>query len=659
MIRFLQTDNRLTKALLVAVIGAASVSMVVYLIPGLAGMGANAPDTYAVVYPHWYSRFFASGDTVSQAKVEQITRQQLEQRGPQYADNQVLVNLFEQQVGQQLVEQQVLLQEASRLGIHATDDDVRTYLRTGPTGEVLFPNGKFIGQDQYAALIASRLDMSVADFEQSVKRDIILRRLQALITAGITVSPQEVRDTYRKQNIKIKFDYAVITADDVSKTINPSDADLEAFFKKNAARYATAVPEQRTISYFAFTASQIPGGVTQPTQQQIEAYYNAHQADYQQPEQAKARHILISVAPNADAKADAAAKAKAEMIQKQLENGGNWNDLAKKYSDDPGSKNSGGELGFFKRGQMVPEFDNAAFTQPIGQISIVKSNFGYHVLQVEDRQQARTQPLNEVLPQIQATLIRQSTADAEESFARQLASEAAKNGLAKTAAAHNLQLVATPPVSRQGVIAALPDSSQVLAKAFAARPGDAPQYAQTGEGYAIFQVTGVQPAHAPTFADWKSHVLDDYREEQVPALLSQKTRELSEKAKDMHDLAKAAKELGAKFESSDLVGQNGQVADLGAVGEVAPQLFDMNVGEISGPIDTARTGVVVKLTDKQEPSADEIQKNFDQTRDQLLDQRREQAFNVFVSSVLENYRKHGQIRINARNEGPGQQLPGM
>jgi peptidyl-prolyl cis-trans isomerase D len=659
MIRFLQTDNRLTKALLVVVIGAASVSMVVYLIPGLAGMGANAPDTYAVVYPHWYSRFFASGDTVSQARVEQITRQQLEQRGPQYADNQMLVNLFEQQVGQQLVEQQVLLQEASRLGIHATDDDVRTYLRTGPTGEVLFPNGKFIGQDQYAALIANRLDMSVADFEESVKHDIILRRLQALITAGVTVSPQEVRDTYRKQNIKIKFDYAVITADDVSKTINPSDADLEAFFKKNAARYASAVPEQRTISYFAFTASQIPGGAPQPTQQEIEAYYNSHLADYQQPEQAKARHILISVAPNADAKTDAAARAKAEMIQKQLQNGGSWNDLARKYSDDPGSKNAGGELGFFKRGQMVPEFDNAAFTQPINQISIVKSNFGYHVLQVEDRQQAHTQPLNEVLPQIQATLIRQRTADVEENFARQLASEAAKNGLAKTAAAHHLQLVSTPPVSRQGVIAALPDSSQVLAKAFAARPGDAPQYAQTGEGYAIFQVTGVQPAHAPAFADWKSHVLDDYREEQVPALLSQKTRELSEKAKDMNDLAKAAKELGAKFESSDLVGQNGQVADLGAVGEIAPQLFDMNVGAISGPIDTARTGVVARLTDKQEPSADEIQKNFDQTRDQLLDQRREQAFNVFVSTVLENYRKHGQIRVNARNESPGQQLPGM
>ena len=125
MIRFLQTDNRITKALLVVIIGAASVSMVVYLIPGLTGGGASSPDTYAVVYPHWYSRLLSPGDTVSQQRVQQMARDELRQRGPQYADNPMIVQFFEQQVGQQLVQQQVLLQEAEKLGIHATDDDVR------------------------------------------------------------------------------------------------------------------------------------------------------------------------------------------------------------------------------------------------------------------------------------------------------------------------------------------------------------------------------------------------------------------------------------------------------------------------------------------------------------------------------------------------------
>jgi peptidyl-prolyl cis-trans isomerase D len=661
MIRFLQTDNRMVKALIVVIIGAASVTMVLYLIPGLGGVGSSSPDTYAVVYPHWYSRILSSGDPISQAHVEQVTENQLRQRNPEYASNPMIVQMFEQQVGQQLVQEQVMLDEAHKLGISATDDDVRKYLRTGPPGQVLYPDGKFIGDDAYKQLIDDRLHESVTDFEDEIKSQKTIERLQAFITGGVTVSDQEVRDTYRKANIKIKFDYAVISAEDLGKTINPSDSELEAFFKTNAARYAQAVPEERKITYFAFSEGQIPGGVQPPNQQAVQQYYNEHVADYSVPEQAKSRHILISVPPNADAKTDAAAKAKAEMVLKQLQAGGDWTKLAKQYSDDPGSKDTGGELGFAQRGKMVPAFDNAIFTQKIGDIAIVKSNFGYHIVQVEERQTAHTQPLSEVQAAIVAALSRQAETAAQDNYAQQLTSEAIKNGLEKTAAAHHLDVVTTDPVAHDGVIAALPDSAQILAKAFQAKQGDPPQSAPTGEGYAIFQVTGIVPAHAPEFADWKSHVLDDYRQEQLPVLLSQKTKALADQAKATNDLAKAAKAVGATVKTSDLVGESGQVPDFGEVGQVAPQLFDMSVGAISGPIDAGRTGVVVKIDDKQQPSADEIAKGLDQTRDQLLDQRRNEAFSVFVSGVWNDYKKRKLVVINAKpkgQQGPGQQAPG-
>jgi peptidyl-prolyl cis-trans isomerase D len=652
MIRFLQKDNRVVKALFVVIIAAASVSMVVYLIPGLMGQGAVPADMFAVVYPHWYSRFFSSGATISQEQVSKQARQQLQMRNPQYASNPMIVNLFEQQVGQQMVQQQILLVEAANLGITANNDDVVQYLHKGQAGQVLFPNGKFIGQDQYAALIASRFDMSVGEFEENVKNDIAIRRLESLITAGVTVSDKEARDLYLKNNIKIKFDYAVISGEDLRKQINPSDADLDAFFKKNAARYANAVAEQRTITYFAFTPNDVPGGVQQPTQQEIQQYYNAHQSEYSTPEQARSRHILIKVDPGADAKADAAAKAKAEGILKQIQGGANFADLAKKFSDDPGSKDAGGELGFAQRGHMVPEFDNAIFTQKIGETKIVESQYGYHLVQVEERQPAHTQPLNEVLPTIQATLIRQKSAAAQENYARTLTSEAIKNGLQKTAEAHHLQVVTTPAVNAQGVIPSLPDGSQLIARAFESKQGDPPQSAATGEGYAVFQVTGVTAAHAPAFADWKSHVADDYRNEQLPALLAQKTAELAAKAKASNDLAKAAKEMGATVKTSDLVGLTGQVPDFGAVGQVAPQMFDMAAGTVTGPINTGRTGVVAKVLFKQEPSPDEIAKNLDQTRDQLLEERRQEAFQVFANSVISEYRKKNRVRINAKAQSP-------
>ena len=655
MIRFLQRDNRLTKALFIVIIAAASVSMVVYLIPGLTGQSAATGDTYAVVYPHWYNRFLSSEETISQQRVSQMARQQAQQQ--HYPDNPMIMNLLEQRIGQQMVQQQIMLAEADKLGVRATNADVIQFLHNGPTGQVLFPNGVFIGDDQYARLISERLNTTVADFETDVKRDIVIKRLQALITAGVAVGDQEVRDKYRKDNIKIKFDYAVISVDDLRKQINPSDSDIEAFFKKNVARYASAVPEERKITYFAFTPNQLPGGVPQPSQQEIQQYFAAHQSEYSIPEQAKSRHILIKVDAGADAKTDAAAKAKAEGLLKQIQGGANFADVAKKNSDDPGSKDSGGELGFAQRGHMVPEFDSAIFTQKIGDTKIVKSQFGYHIVQVEERQQAHAQQLNELLPTIQATLIRQKAATAEENYAHALTSEAIKNGLEKTAAAHHLEVTTTPLVGRQGVVAALPDGSQMISKAFESKQGDPPQFATTGEGYAIFQVTGVAAAHAPDFADWKAKVTEDYRDERLPILLSQKTAELAAKAKSSNDLAKAAKEMGATVKTSDLVGQTGQVPDLGQVGQVAPQLFDMTPGAISGPINAQRTGVVAKLVDKQEPTVDEIAKNYDQMRDQILEERRSEAFNVFSSTIFNDYKKKNRIRLNAKaqsSEAPGE-----
>src|SRR5579863_4372126 len=652
MIRFLQKENRLTKALFVVIIAAASVSMVVYLIPGLAAGGAVSANDYAVVYPHWYNKLFSNGDEILQTKVEQVARQQIQQRNPQYAENPMILNFVTQQVGQQMVEQQVLLEEADRLGINATNEDVVHYLQSGPTGAVIFPNGKYIGDQQYAALVNNRLNLSVAEFEDNIKRDIILQRLRKFVTGGVNVSDQEVRAQYLKDNIKIKFDYAVLSSDDLRKTINPSDADLESWFNKNAIRYRNAVPEQRKITYFAFTPNQLPGGIPQPTQQEIQTYYNQHRSEYSAPETATSRHILIKLAPNADAKTDAAAKAKAEDILKQIQNGGNFADLAKKYSDDPGSKDTGGELGPSQRGRMVPEFDNAIFNQKIGDTKIVKSQFGYHIVQVESRQSAHEQPLSEVQDTIKATLTREKLSQAEENYARQLTDEANKNGLAETAAAHHFEVVTAPPVGAGGTIAALPESTQLISKAFQGKQGDPAQFAPTGEGYAIFQITGVDAAHAPAFADWKNHVLDDYRSDQLPALLNQKTKELADKAQASHDLAKAAKDVGATVKTSDLVGQSGQVPDFGDVGQVAPQLFDMSVGTISGPINAGRTGVVAKLIDKKEPTPDEIQKNLDRSREQILDQRQNEAFNLFAGNVMNDYRKHNLIHINPKSVTP-------
>jgi len=647
MIRFLQKDSRVTKGIFVVIISVACITMVITLVPGVFDQTASA-DTYATIGRGGpLGRFLPVVDDISTADVQLTAARMLQRQGLPEA----YAPLMMPRVAQGLIQQHIELLEAKRLGLSATDDDVRRFLHSGAFGQVLFPGGNYIGDAQHAEFVSQQFNMTREKFEDEVKKEIEENRLRALITGGVTISDQEVRDNYRQQATKIKFDYAVLSSDDLQKQINPTDAQLEDFFKKSAARYANAVPEARKIQYIAFTDTNLPQGAPQVTDAEIQQYYNQHLKDYQIDDQVKVRHILIKVDGN-DPKADAAAKAKAQDVLDQLHHGGNFADLAKKYSDDPGSKEQGGELGFLKHGATVPEFDQAAFSLQPGQTSgLVRSKYGYHIIQVEEKQTAHTRPLSEVKADIQATLTRQKEGQQEQAFAQQIATEAQRTGFAATAAAHHLQVVTTDFLSQASVVPGLPDGSKLLAQAFAAKKGDAPQVSSTGEGYAVFQVTDIQAAHAPTFADYKSHILDDYREQQLPQLLATKINELAMKAKAENDLAKAAKEVGATVKSSDLVGRDAQVPDIGALASAAPQLFDLNVGQLSGPINTGRTGIVAKLVDKQEPTGDDIAKNFDQTREAQLEQRREEAFAVFITTLQEKYEKEGRIRMNRKAQG--------
>jgi peptidyl-prolyl cis-trans isomerase D len=657
MIRFLQKDSRFVKSVFVVIIAVACITMVVTLVPGIFQDQAASADTYATIgHGGILGRFMPVQDEIATTDVQQLAERMLQrQQLPEF-----VLPFMMQRVGQGLIQQHIELMEAKRLGLNVTDDDVRRFLHSGMFGQVLFPGGKYIGDPQYAEFVSEQFGLSRDKFENEVKKEILENRLRALITGSVTVSDSEVRASYIQQGTKIKFDYAVISSDDLRKTINPTDAELQAFFKQNAAKYANAVPEARKIQYIAFTDSNLPQGAPQVTDAEIQQYYTAHQKDYQVDDQVKVRHILIKV-DGTDPKADAAAKAKTQGILDQLHHGGDFAKLAKENSDDPGSKEQGGELGWIKHGATVPEFDQASFALQPGQTSgLVRSKFGYHIIQTEEKQTAHTRPLDEVKSTIQALLTRQKEGQQEQAFAQQLAAGAQKNGLAATASAYNLHVVTTDFLTQSSAVPDLSDGSKLLAAAFSAKKGAAPQTASTGDGYAVYQIMDIQPAHAPTFDAYKEHLLEDFRDQQLPQLLAKKTAELADRAHADNDLAAAAKEAGATIKSSDLVGRDAQVPEIGALATAAPQLFDLNNGQISAAINTGHSGVVAKIVDKQQPTGEEIAKNFDQTREALLEQRREEMFSVFVSNLQQMYEKQGRIRMNrkAQQSPAGGVLPG-
>ncbi len=381
MIRFLQKDNRVVKFIFIAIISVAVVTMVITLVPGIFADENTTSDTYATVHSGGlFGRYFGASTAITTPEVQQVAQRILQQK--HYPD--MVLPYIMPQAAQALIQREVLLQEANRLGLQVSDADLRRAMQTGPFSQALFPGGQFIGEDKYADFVSNYFHTSIQDFESQVKKEIEINRLESMVTGGITASDQEVRDAYREQGTKIKFDYAVISAEDLRKQINPTDAELQAFFKQSAARYKDAIPETRKLAYIAIKPNDVPATAKPVTGQDVEQYYQQHQKDYQVPEEVKVRHILIKVPAGADGKTDAAAKAKAEGLLKQIKAGGNFDALAKANSDDPGSKEQGGDLGMIQRGVTVPPFEQAAFSLQPGQVSdLVKTQFGYHIIKVE------------------------------------------------------------------------------------------------------------------------------------------------------------------------------------------------------------------------------------------------------------------------------------
>jgi peptidyl-prolyl cis-trans isomerase D len=575
---------------------------------------------------------------------------QAQSRGNQIPD--FYLPILRQQAVRQLIQQAELQYESERMGLRVSDQEFRDELQYGPYKQAFFPGGKWIGAEKYKEMLTQG-GTTVENFERDVRLDLMQRKLVNVIGAGATATESEVEQAFKDQNTKVKFEYAILKLDDVSKTVKPTETELKAFYDANKPRYTNSIPEKRQIKYFVLSDKNFVDKVTiDPAE--IQRAYSANQSAYRIPERVKVRHILIETPkPGADGKVDQKgvdeARARAQDVLKQIKATGDWAGLAKKYSGDPGSKDKGGELGWLNKGQTVAEFEKTAFSQNKGQISDpVQTSFGFHIIQTEDKEDAHLKPLAEVKPEIEEAikqekikgLMTQASTDAE--------AIAQKQGLDKAASKYGAQVVSSNPITHSDALPGIGPQPQLMDAIFSANEKSGPQANQTPESTVVFEVTKIEPARTPSFDEIKDRVTTEFKNQRAADILRRKVQEMADRAHAEHDLAKAAKEAGATVKTSDLVSRTQQVPDIGSMSGAASAAFTMKQGEISGPLNLGASQAVLQIVERQEPSTSDAEyaKQRDQLRERLASQKRQEILSLFVNDLNTRLEKEGKVKIN-------------
>jgi peptidyl-prolyl cis-trans isomerase D len=579
--------------------------------------------------------------TVSTTEIRQRLSE-YEQRNPN-PNFKMMEPYYVRQILNEFLTQKEIEYEAKRLGIRVTDqeraDRIRQLLPMAYNGDT------FVGEDRYAQEVMARTQMSVPAFEEAIRQNLLIQKFQKLVTDGISVGPSEIQDEFRYRNEKVKLEYALIKPEDLQAKVTPTEDEIKASYDKNRSKYM--VPEKRVVRYALVDANQVRQN-TQVSDDDLKAQYQRDIQQYQVPNRVKVEHILLMAVGKTDAEI-AEIKQKAEDVLKQAKKpGAKFEDLAKKYSEDPGTKDKGGDLGWITQNQTVKEFETTAFTLPKGSISdLVKTEYGFHIIRVLDKETAHTKPFEEVKDSIKAPLLLSKADQAAGDVADKLSSairQSSKVTLDDLAKQFHLSVGETRPVSATDAIIELGNSKEVKDAVFGQRVGDLSLPIHTERGYVVLAVKEIQPSHQGTLPEVRDRIVADLKQEKSTDLAHQKADELEKRLKAGEKFESAAKALGLESKTSDFFARNGSISGA-ASGKQLSAAFQMKSGEVAPTLNLGLNWIVYRVAEKQEPNPADFDKQKKELTDQVLQSKRSAAFSAFQTSLETRLRQEGKLKI--------------
>lgn len=616
------------RIILGGVIGLIALSMLLYLVPQGPSTAEVSTDSVALV-----------GDlTVTVADV----RKQLNEVEQRNQLPKQMEGFYAQQILKQLVFQKEIEYEAKRLGIRVSPDEIadriRQFLPTAFNGDTP------VGMDQYAAQVQSRFQMTVPVFEELIRQELLEEKFRKLVTDGIGASPAELQDEFRYRNEKVKLDYAVIKPEELEARITPDEAEIKSWYEKNKTKYQ--LPERRVVRYGLVDVNQIRQTI-QVSDDELKAQYQQNIQQYQVPNRVHVEHILLMTVGKTDAEVEEIRK-KAEDLLKQAKKGGNFEDLAKKNSEDPGTKDKGGDLGWIVQGQTVAEFEKAAFSLPKGSISdLVKTQYGFHIIKVLDKETAHTKSFDEVKDSIRAPLMLTKADKLATNTADQLSAairKSPKSSLDDLAKQFHLTVAETRPVSATDPLLELGNSPDIKDAIFRLRSGELSVPVRTDRGYVVLSLKEVQPAHQGSLEEVRDRVITELRQQKSAELARTKAADLLKRVKAGEKFDAAAKALGLESKTSDAIARNGSISGV-ASGKQLNAAFQMKQGDVGGPLKLGANWLVYRIAEKQESNPADFEKQRKDLLAQVLQSKRGLAFDAFRMALEARLKQEGKLKL--------------
>ncbi|GAB6062992.1 SurA N-terminal domain-containing protein [Deferrisoma palaeochoriense] len=536
----------------------------------------------------------------------------------------------------QLIDQALLLQEADRRGIEVTDEELAAAIQAvGAFQE----GGRFSKQRYLQLLDANRI--TPLEYEQSTRRELLLRKVEQAIRAQAQVTDAEIEAEYRDRNTKARISFVAFRPEAFEPQVEVTDEALAEYYEAQKEQYRT--PERRSARYVLFAPEAFEKDV-EVTDEEIRQEYNWRAGEFAEKEAVRARHILVRLPQNASEDEEKAARERIEKIRKQIEEGADFAELAKKVSEDPGSKDKGGDLGYFERGKMVPEFEKVAFSLEPGQVSEpVRTPFGYHLIRVEDHREARQKPLEEVRDQIERDIRRRKALELAFTAADNTLMDLEDGKVTWEDLAKDHEVKTTPLLAKTEPVPGVAKPEEFREVLFSLEPGQPGEVLETPQGTYLIALAELKPAEVPPLEDVRDQVEAAYRKQEAVRLARKKAEEFLATAREK-GWDEALKASGLTAETTDpFVKKGGAVPKIGWSPELKEAVFGLEPGQVAEePFEVNGKIYAVRLEEKIEPDMAGLEAEREKIRAELLAKKQEQVFEEY----LQQLRKEAEIEIN-------------